>query len=97
MRTVEDDVRNLASLFSERFDVVLCHGVLMYFADPEPVLDDLVRLVGPGGVLSLLVRNGDALAIRPGLLGDWDATLRAFESPLYDNRIGVTIAAVAVA
>jgi SAM-dependent methyltransferase len=88
--TVEDDVRNLGSLFSESFDVVLCHGVLMYFADPEPLLDDLARLVGPGGVLSLLVRNGDALAMRPGLLGDWDATLRAFESSLYDNRIGVT-------
>ncbi|MCP2247926.1 class I SAM-dependent methyltransferase [Lentzea aerocolonigenes] len=90
VRTVEDDVRNLGSLFTERFDVVLCHGVLMYFADPEPLLDDLARLVRPGGVLSLLVRNGDALAMRPGLLGDWDATLRAFESSCYDNRIGVT-------
>jgi S-adenosylmethionine-dependent methyltransferase len=91
VRTVRDDVRNLSSSFAaERFDVVLCHGVLMYFADPGPLLDDLVRLVAPGGVLSLLVRNGDALAMRPGLLGDWDATRLAFESSSYDNRIGVT-------
>jgi S-adenosylmethionine-dependent methyltransferase len=90
VRTVQDDVRNLASLFAAgSFDVVLCHGVLMYFADPEPVLDDLARLVAPGGLLSLLVRNGDALAMRPGLLGDWDTTRRAFESSSYDNRIGV--------
>lgn len=94
MRTVEGDVQNLGSLLSQSFDVVLCHGVLMYFADPEPLLDDLV---GPGGVLSLLVRNGDALAMRPRLLGDWDATLRAFESSLCDNRIGVTLASIAVA
>lgn len=91
VRTVRGDVRDLASLFgAESFDVVLCHGLLMYFADPEPLLDDLARLVGPGGVLSLLVRNGDALAMRPGLLGDWDTALRAFEGLSYDNRIGVT-------
>ncbi len=91
VRTVRDDIGKLASLFDPgSFDVVLCHGVLMYFADPEPVLDDLAMLVAPGGVLSLLVRNGDALAMRPGLLGDWDAARRAFESSSYDNRIGVT-------
>lgn len=91
VRTVQADVRNLASLFdAESFDVVLCHGVLMYFADPEPLLDDLERLVAPGGVLSLLVRNGDALAMRPGLLGDWDTALSAFESSSYDNRLGVS-------
>lgn len=91
VRTVRDDARNLASLFdAECFDVVLCHGVLMYFDDPDPLLDDLVRLVAPGGVLSLLVRNGDALAMRPGLLGDWDTAGRAFEDMSYGNRIGVT-------
>lgn len=91
VRTVQDDVRNVTSLFDgASFDVVLCHGLLMYFPDPEPLLDDLVRLVAPGGVLSLLVRNGDALAMRPGLLGDWDTARRAFEGLSYDNRIGVT-------
>jgi SAM-dependent methyltransferase len=90
VRTVQDDVRDLAPSFdAESFDVVLCHGLLMYFADPEPLLDDLVRLVAPGGVLSLLVRNGDALAMRSGLLGDWDTTRQAFEDLSYDNRIGV--------
>jgi S-adenosylmethionine-dependent methyltransferase len=91
VRTVEDDLGNLASLFDvDSFDVVLCHGVLMYFADPEPLLADLARLVAPGGVLSLLVRNGDALAMRLGLLGDWDAAWRAFEDTSYDNRLGLT-------
>ena len=72
-----------------RFPVVLCHGVLMYLADPEPVLRAIARLAGPGGMVSLLVRNGDALAMRPGLLGDWAACAEAFGSDRYMNRIGV--------
>lgn len=91
LRTVQADVGDLASLFTPAsFDVVLCHGVLMYFADPAPLLDDLVRLVAPDGVLSLLVRNGDALAMRPGLRHDWGTAQQAFEDTTYDNRIGVT-------
>lgn len=71
------------------FDVVLCHGVLMYVPDPEPMLAALARVLAPGGLLSLLVRNGDALALRPGLLGDWAAALDAFGSTAYTNRLGL--------
>jgi SAM-dependent methyltransferase len=73
-----------------RFPVVLCHGVLMYSSDPGPVLRAVAALAAPGGVVSLLVRNGDALAMRPGLLGDWAACAGAFGSDRYQNRIGVT-------
>ncbi|MEV4366556.1 methyltransferase domain-containing protein [Nonomuraea sp. NPDC049637] len=91
VRLLQGDVRDIATLFrSESFDVVLCHGVLMYFPDPGPLLDDLSRLLTTGGLLSLLVRNGDALAMRPGLLGDWATAQRAFQELTYDNRIGVT-------
>ena len=69
---------------------MLCHGVLMYSPDPDPVLSAIARMTAPGGLVSLLVRNGDALAIRPGLLGDWAACAEAFDSDLYPNRIGVT-------
>jgi len=72
-----------------RFPVVLCHGVLMYSADPEPVLRAAAGLAEPGGTVSLLVRNGDALALRPGLLGDWAACAAAFDTDRYQNRIGV--------
>jgi SAM-dependent methyltransferase len=72
------------------FAAVLCHGVLMYHADPGPVLRAAAALTAPGGLLSLLVRNGDALALRPGLLGDWTACAEAFGSASYQNRIGVT-------
>jgi S-adenosylmethionine-dependent methyltransferase len=72
------------------FPAVLCHGVLMYLADPDPVLSVIARMTAPGGLVSLLVRNGDALAMRPGLLGDWAACAEAFDSDRYPNRIGVT-------
>lgn len=72
------------------FDVVLCHGVLMYVPDPAPMLAALARVLAPGGVLSLLVRNGDALAMRPGLLGDWATALDAFGADGYVNRLGLS-------
>jgi S-adenosylmethionine-dependent methyltransferase len=72
------------------FDAVLCHGVLMYHADPGPVLRTIAGLTAPGGLVSILVRNGDALAMRPGLLGDWARCAEAFGSDRYDNRIGLT-------
>jgi SAM-dependent methyltransferase len=71
------------------FEIVLCHGVLMYFADPGPVLSAIAGVIAPGGVVSLLVRNGDALAMRPGLLGDWQACAESFSSGTYRNRIGI--------
>ena len=72
------------------FPAVLCHGVLMYLADPEPVLRAIAALAAPGGVVSLLARNGDGMAMRPGLLGDWAACRSAFGSDRYENRIGVS-------
>jgi SAM-dependent methyltransferase len=73
-----------------RFPVVLCQGVLMYLADPAPVLRAIAALTAPGGMVSLLVRNGDALAMRPGLSGEWAACRSAFGSDRYENRIGLS-------
>lgn len=91
VRLVQADAEQVTGLFApSSFDVVLCQGVLMYFTDPDPLLDAIARVVAPGGIVSLLVRNGDALALRPGLLGDWDAVGRAFDRDVYVNRIGIS-------
>lgn len=91
VRLVQGDAEQVAGLFApSSFDVVLCQGVLMYFTDPAPLLDAIARVVAPGGIVSLLVRNGDALALRPGLLGEWDAVGRALNGNVYVNRIGVS-------
>jgi SAM-dependent methyltransferase len=75
------------------FDVVLCHGMVMYVTEPDALLAGLARMLAPGGLLSLLVRNGDALALRPGRAGDWAATLTAFDRASYTNRRGVSVRA----
>ena len=90
VRLVQGEAGAAAGLFAPAsFDAVLCHGVLMYFPDPGPLLDAIGQVTAPGGIVSLLVRNGDALAMRPGLLGDWDGVGQALDGVAYRNRIGV--------
>jgi S-adenosylmethionine-dependent methyltransferase len=91
VRTVHGTAEQVAGLFEPgSFEVVLCQGVLMYIPDPEPVLRAIAEATKPGGIVSLLVRNGDALAMRPGLLGDWASARDAFGTTSYRNRIGIT-------
>ena len=71
------------------FDVVLCHGVLMYLPEADPMLASLARVLAPGGMLSVLVRNGDALAMRAGCAGDWAGAMEAFGGARYVNRLGI--------
>lgn len=71
------------------FDLVLCHGVLMYLDDDAPMLDALTSATSGRGALSLLVRNGAALALRPGLLGHWADVPAAVDERSYTNRLGL--------
>lgn len=87
VHTVESDLLEMP--VEGLFDVVLCHGVLMYFPDPAPLLDALGARVPPGGLLSLLVRNGDGLALRPGLRGQWRTAMEAMSGTGYRNQLGL--------
>ncbi|MER5253641.1 methyltransferase domain-containing protein [Streptomyces sp. NPDC002855] len=90
VRIVEGDGRETGVHFLPgSFDVVLCHGVLMYVDEPDALLAGLARMLAHGGLLSLLVRNADALAMRPGLAGDWAGATAAFDSTVYRNRLGI--------
>ncbi|MHA5048468.1 class I SAM-dependent methyltransferase [Streptomyces sp. SD15] len=94
VRFIEGDGRETGVHFLPgSFDVVLCHGVLMYVELPDALLAGLARMLAPGGLLSLLVRNADALAMRPGLSGDWTSTLAAFDTDAYVNRLGLAVRA----
>ncbi|MFE0696032.1 methyltransferase domain-containing protein [Streptomyces sp. NPDC059173] len=94
VRLIEGDGRDSGVHFLPgSFDVVLCHGVLMYVEEPDPMLAGLARMLAPGGLLSLLVRNADALAMRPGLAGDFGAALAAFDTPAYTDHLGLTVRA----
>lgn len=71
------------------FDLVLCHGVLMYLDDIGPMLAALSAVAGADAGLSVLIRNGLALAMRDGLRGDHPAALSAFDTLEYTNRLGL--------
>ncbi|WP_239309756.1 MULTISPECIES: methyltransferase [unclassified Frankia] len=72
------------------WDLVCCHGVLMYLDDPRPMLAALVDLARPdGGLISVLGKNARALAMRPGVEGRWSDALTMLESNSETGRLGV--------
>lgn len=80
------------------YDLVLCHGVLMYLPDAAGPVTELAARVAPGGWLSLLTRNAYGTAWRPALRHDWERAATALDElddaadeardPLYVNEIG---------
>ena len=77
------------ALGGDRFAGVLCHGVIMYVAEPHPFLTALATLLAPAGVLSLVAKNAACLAVRPALDGDWNAALAAFDTDYQVNGLGL--------
>lgn len=77
-------------LGTRRFDLVCAHGVLMYIENRTAAVARLAdRLAAADSRLSITVRNGHALAMRPGLRGDWSSAIAAFDTQDYINEIGV--------
>jgi S-adenosylmethionine-dependent methyltransferase len=72
-----------------RFDAVLCHGVLGYLEDPEPVIDQLCRCAAPGGVVSIMTGNARVGAVRPALERRWEDALASFDASREIGVLGV--------
>jgi len=78
-----------AGRFGGPFDLVCCHGVVMYLPSLHDALAALAGALRPGGVLSLLTRNRAGIAMRAGMTGDWAGAVRGFDATTYDNRLGI--------
>jgi S-adenosylmethionine-dependent methyltransferase len=76
-------------LGGEKFDAVLCHGVLMYLEDAWPMIQGLSTLAPSGGIVSVLTKNASALAVRPGLEGRYRDALSLLEADRDLGRLGV--------
>lgn len=72
-----------------RYDAVLCHGVLGYLEDSEPMVDQLCRCADPGGIVSIMTANARAMAVRPAMEQRWDDALAAFDSRREIGVLGV--------
>jgi S-adenosylmethionine-dependent methyltransferase len=69
------------------FDAVLCHGVLGYLDDPEPLVDQLCQCTA--GVLSIMSGNANTSAVRPALERRWEDALAAFDATEEVGVLGV--------
>lgn len=76
----------VVAVAGERFDAVLCHGVLGYLDSPDALVQQLCRCVAVGGIVSIMTANAHAMAVRPALEQRWGDALAAFDS---DTEIGV--------
>ena len=86
-----------AATEGRRFAAVLCHGVLMYVEDPDPLIGSLCACTAPGGVVSVMALNAATLAIRPALEHRWADALAAFGARREQGVLGVDTRADTVA
>ena len=61
---IHDSIQNHAAAREGCFDVVLCHAVLEWVADPATLLALLCRSLKPGGYLSLTFYNVDSIKMK---------------------------------
>lgn len=73
------------------FDVIMCHGVLMYEKDAAGFLRQVAGLLAPGGVLSVVTTNAESLAYRAAWDGELAQARRFVEDPRAPRagRLGV--------
>jgi ubiquinone/menaquinone biosynthesis C-methylase UbiE len=72
-----------------RFAAVLCHGVLGYLDQPDPMIGQLCRCADTGGLVSIMTGNAHASAVRPALERRWDDALAAFDARTEIGVLGV--------
>lgn len=87
----------VAATGAARFDVVLCHGVLMYLEEPRSLIDSVCACAAPGGVVSVMALNAATLAVRPALERRWADALAAFDARGERGVLGVDTRADTIA
>jgi S-adenosylmethionine-dependent methyltransferase len=73
----------------QRFAAVLCHGVLGYLEQPEPLVNQLCQCADAGGVVSIMAGNAKSLAVRPAMERRWGDALAAFDATGEVGVLGV--------
>lgn len=84
-----DGLDAAAAVRGQRFQAVLCHGVLGYLDDPAPMIDQLCRCAAYGGIVSIMTGNAHASAVRPALERRWHDALLSFDARTEIGVLGV--------
>jgi len=77
------------ALQGQQFNGVLCHGVLGYIDEPEPVIEQLCRSTTAGGIVSIMTGNARATAVQPAMERRWRDALAAFDQSSGIGVLGV--------
>lgn len=56
-KQIQGDASELSKFEDNIFDVVICHNVLEYIEDKEKIINELNRVLKPGGTLSIVKHN----------------------------------------
>jgi phosphoribosylformimino-5-aminoimidazole carboxamide ribotide isomerase len=83
------DIRQVADHFDrDQFDIVLCHNVIQFVDDVVPLLEALVKVLKPGGFLSLISTNQYSLPYQAAFLEqDLDKAFTALEPGASHNPV----------
>jgi len=84
-----DGVNADEAVAGRRFAAVLCHGVLGYLEQPEPLVGQLCRCAAADGVVSIMTGNAKAMAVRPALERRWHDALASFDARAEIGVLGV--------
>lgn len=87
---VQGSIEEVVSLEDVPFDAVCCHAVLLYLEDPARALAALRSVARDGAVLSLLEKNREGLAMRPGLRGEYLEATHLLDDPVSAGNLGIT-------
>ena len=82
IRGVQGDAAGLLDVAQpESYDVVLCHHVLEVVDDPAAAVAAMVRVLRPGGLLSVLVSNVNGAVLSRAVAGRLDEATALLENP----------------
>ncbi|MCL2427396.1 MAG: methyltransferase domain-containing protein [Oscillospiraceae bacterium] len=56
-KQVPGGIEKLSAFENESFDLILCHNVLEYIEDKEPIISELLRVLKFGSILSIVKHN----------------------------------------
>ncbi len=75
-----DTIDLLEHVGPDRFDLVICHGVLEYVDDPDQALDVVAKVLRPGGHVSAVVASRHAAVFARALAGDFAKAEALFDA-----------------
>ena len=69
-RQIQGDVSKLSEFEDNTFDVIICHNVLEYIDDKAQIINELHRVLKPGGTLSIAKHNRAGRVMQMAVLFD---------------------------